>query len=75
MLGRTKKQEIIANINDIENIISFLKKLILLSINLAILSSNNYSASSSKVSKRKLTGLNPSLQEIIADLSFFIHPP
>lgn len=26
MFGWTKKQEIIANINDIENIISFLKK-------------------------------------------------
>jgi hypothetical protein len=33
IVGWTKKQEMIANINDIENIISFLKKLIILSIN------------------------------------------
>ena len=32
------------------------------------------SASSSIVSKRKLTGRNPSLQEIIADFGSFIHP-
>ena len=38
MLGWTKKQDIIANINDMENIISFLKKLRDLSINSAILS-------------------------------------
>ena len=38
MFGGTKKQDTIANINDMENIISFLKKLKLLSINLAILS-------------------------------------
>jgi hypothetical protein len=33
IVGWTKKQEMIANMNDIENIISFLKKLIILSIN------------------------------------------
>ena len=70
----TKKQEITAKINDMENIISFLKKLNTLSINSAIVPVKNHSASSSKVSKRKLTGLNPSLHEIIADLLFFIQP-
>ena len=74
MLGLTKKQETIAKINDMENIISFLKKLNALSINSAMVSVKNHSASSSKVSKRKLTGLNPSLHEIIADFLFFIHP-
>jgi len=33
-----------------------------------------YSASSSIVSSRKLTGRNPSLQEIMADFGFFIQP-
>ena len=33
-----------------------------------------YSLSSSIVSIKKLTGLNPSLHEIIADLGFFIQP-
>ncbi len=33
-----------------------------------------YSASSSMVSSRKLTGRNPSLQEIMADFGFFIQP-
>jgi uncharacterized protein YqkB len=40
MLGGTKKQEIMANINDMENTISLLKKSKLLSINLAMLSFN-----------------------------------
>jgi len=31
-------------------------------------------ASSSRASRRKLTGLKPSLQEIMADLGFFIQP-
>ena len=38
MFGWTKKQEMIANIRDMENIISFLKKSKLLSTKLAILS-------------------------------------
>ena len=50
MLGLTKKQETIAKINDMENIISFLKKINALSINSALVSVKNHSASSSKVS-------------------------
>ena len=41
-----------------------------LSIKFAI----SYCASSSKASIKKLTGRKPSLQEIMADFGFFIHP-
>jgi hypothetical protein len=40
MFGGTKKQEMMANINDMENIISLLKKSKPLSIKLAMLSFN-----------------------------------